>query len=141
MKSGHFIPKWYDSMWNLEASDEYQRKHKWFEKKRPRELRAVLDNLDTYLKALCAGAKPAQIKFGFIHIEPNGILAIDQKGGGPNLAQTRLYVFPDTERRILHLFTLGGKATQAVDIQTCRGFVKELRERDEPEHEEKQELQ
>ena len=99
-------------------------------KKRPRETKAVHDNLDTFFNALIAGAKPQQIKAGFIHPEPCGVLAFDQKGGGPNLAQTRLYVYPNATTEILHLITLGDKNSQRDDIQNCKAFVAELRKGD-----------
>jgi hypothetical protein len=115
-------------MWKLETSEEYQRRHKRYEKDHPRELQAVLDNLDTYFKSLEEGVKPLQIKHGFLHNEPLGVVAIDQRGGGKNLAQTRLYVYPDTETEVLHVITLGDKRSQKKeDIPTCRLFVQRLR--------------
>ena len=79
----------------LQNTDEYERRQKQYQKKHPRELMAVLDNLDTYHKTLNSGVKPKQAIFGFIHAEPLDVVAIDQKGGGAKLAQTRLYVYPD----------------------------------------------
>ena len=116
-------------MWTLVNTDEYERRHKRFEKKRPRELAAVLDNLDTFFTALKAGAKPQQIRMGCIHAEPHGVLALDQKGGGKNLAQTRLYIYPDADGEIVYVITLGGKDTQAEDIKTCGEFVEQLRKK------------
>ena len=49
------------------------------------------------------------------------------KGGGPNLAQTRLYIYPDLAARELHFLTIGDEATQKDDIQFCRSFVTKLR--------------
>lgn len=114
-------------MWKLEQTDEYVRRHKRYVKNHPRELQAVLDNLDTYFKSLKAGVKPLQIKHGFLHPEPLGVVAIDQKGGGKKLAQTRLYVYPDTDTETLYVITLGDKRSQQDDIRTCRAFVNELR--------------
>ena len=114
-------------MWKLTPTDEYQRRHKRYEKDHPRELQAVLDNLDTYLKSLQAGVKPLQIKHGFMHSEPLGVVGIDQKGGGKNLAQTRLYIYPDTETELLYVIALGDKRSQSADIATCRAFVTDLR--------------
>ena len=80
------------------------------------------------LKAFQAGLKPLQVTtaFGFVHPEPNGVVSIDQKRGGLNLAQTRLYAYPD-ERKILYLITLGDKPSQAKDIKSCASFIKALR--------------
>jgi hypothetical protein len=114
-------------MWKLAPTDEYQRRHKRYVKDNPRELQAVLDNLDTYFKSLEAGVKPLQISHGFMHNEPLGVVAIDQKGGGKSLAQTRLYVYPEPETETLFVITLGDKRSQKADIATCRDFVTELR--------------
>ncbi len=113
-------------MWVLEPTDEFLRRRERFEKKHPRELLAVLDNLDTYFKALVAGAKPQQIRTGFLHPEPKGVMAIDQKGGGTALKATRLYLFPDETTSVVHLITVGDKQTQPDDIQFCKRFVDRL---------------
>jgi hypothetical protein len=63
---------------------------------------SVLDNLVTFHRALNSGVKPRQARFGFVHVEPWDALAIDQKGGGAKLAQTRLYIYPDAEREVLY---------------------------------------
>src|SRR5262245_11292227 len=103
-------------MWTLLPSDDYNRRFKWYEKKRRRELQAILYNLDTFFKALAAGAKPQQVRAGFVHPEPHGVLAILEKGGGGNLRPTRLYVFPDEDEQVLHLLTIGDKQSQGADI-------------------------
>jgi hypothetical protein len=113
-------------MFRLFPTQSYERDLKRYAKNRPAELKAVLDNLDKYLQSLQAGVKPLQIKAGFIHPEPQGVIAIDQKGGGKNLAQTRLYVFPDVEAEVLYLIVLGDKNSQKSDIQASREFVNEL---------------
>jgi hypothetical protein len=115
-------------MWKLAPTDEYERRHRRYVKDHPRELQAVLDNLDTYFKSLEDGVKPLQIRHGFMHNERLGVVAIDQKGGEKGLAQTRLYVYPETETETLHVITLGDKRSQKADIATCRAFVTELRE-------------
>ncbi len=76
------IPIGYSVMWTYEVTPDWGRRLKFYEKKRAKELVAALDNLDAFLRTLSGGVKPRQAKFGFIHPEPLGILAIDQKGGG-----------------------------------------------------------
>jgi hypothetical protein len=115
-------------MWTLIPLDEYTHRREKWPKKHKRELLGVHDNLDTFLKAIQRGQRPAEAKFGFIHPEPGGILAIDQKGGGPHLKETRLYVYPDTRNEELFVITLGDKDSQAADIETCKAFLKELRQ-------------
>src|SRR5947207_542022 len=110
-------------MWTIETEDDYIRRSKWYEKKRPRELKAVLGNLAKYLSALNAGTQAYQIKAGFVHNEPTGVIVISQQGGGGNLAETRLYTYPNCPIETLHLITLGGKDTQHADITYCSEFV------------------
>lgn len=114
-------------MWNLEPCEEYERRFKKWPKKHKRELLAMLNNLDVFLKALLGGQKPSAAKFGFIHPEPCGVLAIDQKGAGPGVKETRLYIYPDEAHECVRLITLGDKDSQREDIQTCTRFVEALR--------------
>jgi hypothetical protein len=123
-------------MWTYEVTPDWGRRLKFYEKKRAKELVAALDNLDAFLRTLSGGVKPRQAKFGFIHPEPLGILAIDQKGGGAgNLAQMRLYVYPDEDHKVLHLLTIGDKNSQKKDIATCKCFVDQIRQEDQKTHE------
>ncbi len=115
-------------MWVTETSDQYERRHKRYTKKEPNVLKAILNNLDTYFKALQFGVLPQKIQFGFIHAEPHGVKAIDQKGGEGKLAQGRLYVYPDADAEVLYLITLGDKDSQDEDIQYCNQFIRQLRE-------------
>jgi hypothetical protein len=98
-------------MWKLaDPTEEYERRRKRFEKKKRNQLLAVLDNLDTLMQGLKDGLKLEQVAtFGFVHREPCGVLAVDQKGGGAKLAQTRLYVYPDKESMTVHPIILGDK--------------------------------
>lgn len=113
-------------MWEIETTDPYERRLKRYLKKLPRETVAVLDNLDTYVAALKAGSKPAQIQYGFLHREPGGVVAIDQKRGGTGLKETRLYAYAWIDEEVVFLITLGDKKTQSDDIQECVNFVKRL---------------
>ena len=110
-------------MWTIQPEAEYERRAKRWPKKYQREFVATHDNLDTYLSALNHGAKVEQIKFGFIHHEPRGVVAMDQKGGGAGLKQTRLYTYPNKAREVIHLITIGDKSTQKTDIQYACEFV------------------
>jgi len=114
--------------WVVNATNKYEKDYKQYEKKRPNELKAVLDNLDTYFKTLNKQGHPFQVKAGFIHRESKGIIAIDQKGGKQKvkLTQTRLYIYPDCENNILHLLTIGDKTAQGGDINCCVKLLKQI---------------
>ena len=129
-------------MWNLaEPTDEYKRRHTRFEKKKPKQLLAVLANLSTLMKGLRDGLKLEQVAaFGFVHREPRGVLAVDQKGG-VKLAQTRLYVYPDRATETVHPITLGDKASQKGDIEFCSDYVESLLAQGGKSHEPQKTLQ
>lgn len=118
--------------WLIEPTETYQCKHEHYEKKHPNELAAAEGNLDTYFRTLKNGVNPLQIKEGFIHHEPDGIKAIDQKGSRQKikLQETRLYIYPDVPTKTLFLLTIGDKQTQRNDINFCREYVKkEIRQK------------
>lgn len=116
------------SNWNLIETERYARDFRHFEKKFPDELDAMLINLNAYFKTLRQVGHPMQIKAGFIHHEPDGIKAIDQKGGQQKvkLKQSRLYVYPKMSELRLYLLAIGDKRTQQQDIQLCRQWVRAL---------------
>ena len=113
-------------MWSIKPYDEYEKRVRKWPRKHRRELLAVHDNLDTYKKLLDSGTPVEQAKFGFIHTESSGSLAIDQKGAGPATRETRLYFYPEKPTRTIHLFTLGDKDTQKEDNDYCKACVKAL---------------
>lgn len=114
--------------WRIEVTDKYERGHKEYEKKNPFELKAMLNNLDTYVIALNQLNNPLLIPGGFIHHKyPRGIKSIDQRGKSKvKLKQTRLYVYPDTKNRVLYLLQIGDKNTQQDDVKICVDFIKEI---------------
>ena len=116
-------------MWEIETTDSFERDQKHYRKKHSRELAAVLANLDRYLKLLRkAPNSKAVVPAGFLHAEPAGVMAIDQKSGGPGLQETRLYTFADDRTQTLWLITIGNKNEQPDDIQFSRKFVESLRD-------------
>jgi hypothetical protein len=113
--------------WQIEQSEMFKSRFRKFQKNRPNEAEAVFDNLDTYFRTLQSVGNPLQVKAGFIHDESDGIKAIDQRGGGKNLTQTRLYIYPEVERQILHIISIGTKTDQKSDVNECRDYIKPLK--------------
>ncbi|MGA3050352.1 MAG: hypothetical protein ABSE00_00305 [Chitinispirillaceae bacterium] len=113
--------------WVLQKSDFFDSRFERFKKKHREEATAVLDNLDTYFKALENGSNPININAGFIHHEPEGIKAIDQKGGKGKLMQTRLYIYPDSAAMILYVISIGTKVDQKGDIRECQDYIRPLK--------------
>lgn len=110
--------------WVFQATARFERDRVHYEKKHPRELDACLRNtLLRYLPMLKAAPNPRAIHAGFLHPEPGGVVAVDQKGGGGNLRETRLYTFAEKSTRILHLLLLGDKSTQRRDLAHVRQWL------------------
>jgi len=75
---------------------------------------------DRYLEVL--GPPRSFTQPGFVHIEPAGLLAIDQ-GRRPYQAEIRIYVFPDVSTRELWLVRAGDQRSQHADIAYCLAWV------------------
>jgi hypothetical protein len=117
-------------MWEVQNLDDYDRQFKWYQKKRQEELEATLVNLARFFGSLREGGKPQHLTaaFRFLHPEQAGVIAVDQKGGARNLAETRLYTYPDETTETLYLITIGNKNTQSDDVQFSKKFVIGLRD-------------
>jgi len=124
-------------MWEIAPTNLFERLEKRYAKKRPAELTAVQRNLQRYLDLLNAAPNSKAVQAGFLHREPAGVIAVDQKGGGANLAETRLYTLADDSAKVLHLIVIGDKGSQANDIQISREFaqLKEISQQNENEEE------
>lgn len=110
-------------MWRQSVTDTFARKVKKWPKKHRRELAAMLANVEGLFTALSSGAKVESLRFGFVHAEPGGVLAVDQKGGGSGLKETRLYTYPHVASETLYLITVGDKGTQGEDVRYAKAFV------------------
>jgi hypothetical protein len=113
--------------WQIEPTDQFTIDKAWYLKKNPRELEAVLNNLIRYVSQLKQSKNAFCVQAGYLHPEPRGVVALDQKGGGPALQETRLYVYPDEGKRILYLITIGNKKSQSDDIKLTSRFVGSLK--------------
>lgn len=113
--------------WTIELHEVFKKRVAKVHKKHGREVQNMLLNLDQYVKALQTGARPLNIRPGYIHIEQAGVVAIDQRGKGKGLKQFRLYVYPDEDSKTLHVLTVGDKKSQPNDVKAVSAFVKRLR--------------
>jgi len=110
-------------MWHIETTTQWERDSKHYQKKHSAELAAVLRNLDRYLSLLNTAKNPKAVQAGFLHHEPAGVVAVDQKGGGGNLQETRLYTYADAAGKLLYIITIGNKNEQPADIEFAKDFV------------------
>jgi len=113
-------------MWEIEPTTTWEKDEKHYGKKHPNELAAILNNVRRYVRLIAAVKNSKAIQAGFLHHEPMGIVAVDQKAGGPNLQETRGYTYADDDKKILYLITTGNKSTQSSDIELSKQFVESL---------------
>ncbi len=120
-------------MWRMQIAPDFERAKRHYDKKHPAELAAVLRNLARLLEQLNALPHCRAAQAGFLHHEPAGIWALDQKGPSrTKLQETRLYVFPVEENRTLHIITVGNKNSQATDLRVALSFVRSLEPPSQP---------
>jgi hypothetical protein len=111
----------------MQIAAEFERSKKHYDKKRPAELAAVLRNLARLLEQLNALPHCRAAQAGFLHHEPAGIWALDQKGPSrTKLQETRLYVFPVEDNQTLHIITIGNKNSQATDLRCAVNYIRSL---------------
>jgi len=114
-------------MWRFLVTPHFERAKRRYDKKRPDELAAVLRNLARLRELLDGLPHCRTAQAGYLHHEPEGVWAIDQKGPSrTKLQETRLYVFPVEETLALHSITLGKKNSQAADLQVALEYVRAL---------------
>jgi hypothetical protein len=102
--------------WVLLPHLAYLRDLRWYAKKRPAELAAVIRNLERYMALLTRSPSARSVHAGFIHPEPHGMIAVDQRGGAGRLQETRLYCYAHTGSRTVHLLGIGDKSSQSADL-------------------------
>ena len=105
-----------EGSWVLLPHSAYLRDVRWYAKKRPAELTAVLRNLERYMTLIARSPSARSVQAGFLHPEPHGMVAVDQRGGGGRLQETRLYCYAHTGSRTVHLLGIGDKSSQPADL-------------------------
>ena len=105
-----------EGSWVLLPHSSYLRDLRWYTKKRPVELAAVHRNLERYMLLLARSPSARSVQAGFLHPEPHGMVAVDQRGGGGRLQETRLYCYAHKGSRTVHLLGIGDKSSQPADL-------------------------
>jgi hypothetical protein len=119
-------------MWGLEKASGFESRFKKFSRRHEGEASAALNNLETYLAVLketdnlqLANLQP------FVHSEPDGIVAIDQRGAlaerkNRRLKATRLYIYAAVVNQTIYLLGIGDKDSQKQDLVTLRRTAKRI---------------
>lgn len=114
-------------MWQIEPTTGWERDQKHYSKKHPNELAAVMRNLERFFIILKASKNSKCVQAGYLHTESMGILAVDQKGGGANLQEARMYIYADDTSQIVYLIAICDKASQNSDVEYSKDFVRRIR--------------
>ena len=115
-----------ESSWVLLPHSSYLRDLRWYTKKRPVELSAILRNLERFMTFLARSPSARTVQAGFLHPKPHGMVAIDQRGGAGRLQETRLYCYPQSDSRTLHLLGIGDKHSQPTDLARLTPIARSL---------------
>ncbi len=113
--------------WNIEEADKFTKTFRLYEKKHGEAAIATMANLGSYVQLLSKGLNPLQISTSYVHDERKGSIAVDQKKQKRKLRETRLYFYPDMEKKTVYLLIIGDKNSQQADIKFCRVQIKTLR--------------
>ena len=120
-------------MWEIEKATGFENRFKKFSRKHENEASAALSNLQTFVDGLNKTNK-TQIanQLPFIHTEPEGMVAIDERGAKLDrkkgkLKATRLYVYAAVVTQTVYLLGIGDKDSQKQDIETFSKKAKRLR--------------
>ena len=79
-------------MWDLEPNSQFNRRYKYYEKKHPRELTAVMSNLEVVQQALLEGADPKKFLMG-LFIENRKVLSPSTKSGAGPGWRKHVFIF------------------------------------------------
>ena len=115
-----------ESSWVLLPHSAYLRDLRWYAKKRPVELSAALRNLERYMILLARSPSARSVQAGFLHPEPHGMVAVDQRGGAGRLQETRLYCYAHAGSRTVHLLGIGDKSSQPADLARLSPLARTL---------------
>ncbi len=112
--------------WQIEDRYALLGKFSKFAKNHPDENASVFNNLHKILRLLDGGGKIGGFHVGFFRSEGEGVYRIGQTGVAGAL-ESRLYVYPDQESKLMYILTIGDKDSQPNDINDSHNIVREIK--------------
>lgn len=117
-----------ETEWQIETAHASPGKFKKFAGKHQREYESVFANLEKVMGVLRNGCKIGTFKFGFFRSEGAGVYRIGQSGIH-SAKESRLYVFPDEQNRVMYVLNIGDKDSQDADINEAKQLAEKIKPR------------
>lgn len=113
-------------MWTIEYNEAGKKDFRKYEQKHRCEFAACFRNLERLrTQFLDKGKVFGGIDVGYLHNEKHGMYAIGQTGVA-HAKETRLYIYPDSIRKVIHVLLIGDKDSQANDIERAHELAKDI---------------
>lgn len=112
--------------WQIDIAHASPGKFKKFAGRYGREYASLFANLDKIMALLASGKKLGSFQVGFFRPEGEGVHRIGQTGV-PSAKESRLYVYPDEQKRIMHVLNIGTKEGQTEDINEAHRTARSLK--------------
>ncbi|MDE3097838.1 MAG: hypothetical protein KGJ88_00040 [Verrucomicrobiota bacterium] len=112
--------------WQIESACASPGKFKKFSKKHRQEYDSMFANLEKIMNLLRNGHKIGGFSVGFFRSEGEGVYRIGQTGV-PSAKESRLYVFPDEQNRVMHVLNIGDKDSQHDDVNEAKQAAKNIK--------------
>ncbi len=112
--------------WQIDIAHASPGKFEKFAAKHRREYDSMFANLNKIMGLLREGHKVGSFQVGFFRPEGEGLFRVGQTGV-PSAKESRLYVFPDQEKRVMYVLNIGTKERQGEDINEAHEVVRSLK--------------
>jgi hypothetical protein len=117
--------------WQQEVGFASRSQFKKFNRNHPAEYASCFTNLGILTRVLNAGHKVGGFDLGFFRSEGGGLYRIGQSGVVA-AKETRLYVYPDEEAKLIYVLGIGTKETQQNDIKSAKKQIRKINAAGEP---------
>ena len=112
--------------WQIENSHAVGSKFKKFAAKHPAEFDSLFANLEKIMRLLRTGNKIGGFRVNFFRSEGEGVYRIGQSGVS-HAKESRLYVYPDEQARLVYFLTVGDKDSQGTDINEAKEIARSIK--------------
>ena len=114
------------SEWQIDIAYASRNQFSKFQKKHPGEYSSLFANLNKLKKVLEAGHKIGSFKIGFFRSEGEGVYRVGQTGSS-SAKESRLYIFPDEQNRVIYPLNIGDKDSQKRDINEAQEAARRIK--------------